>query len=308
MSFDDPGQGAREDRRATRRGALLAVGAYLCWGLFPLYFKAVAHVPALQVLAHRVVWALVVVGLAVVVARRGSAVWSVLGSPRRLLGLTLSATVLAVNWGVFIYAVATGRVLQASLGYFINPLVSVVLGVIVFGERLSAPAWLAVGLAAIGVGIDIIHLGTLPWIAMVLAVSFAAYGVLHKREPIDTLVGLCIETAVLAPLAAVYLLILAVDGSGAFGTVDARTDGLLILAGPITALPLLLFVAAAGRITLSTLGLVQYLTPTAHLLLAVLLFGETLSADQWLAFGLIWGALGLYAVDALRRRAAIAHR
>lgn len=288
----------------SRAGIGLAIGAYLFWGAFPLYFKAVAHVPALQVLAHRVVWALLFAAVAVVVLRRGGAIATVFADRRRLGWLFLSGTVLAVNWGVFIYAIATARVLQASLGYFINPLVSVVFGVLILGERLRPAGWLAVALAALGVALEVGRQGTLPWIALVLAVSFAVYGLLHKLAPVETLVGLFTETALLAPLAFAYLLLMAVQGVGAFGSIDLRTDVLLILAGPVTALPLLLFVAATGRITLATLGLVQYITPTGHFLLAILVFGEPIAANRWLAFGLIWLALTVYTIDVLLRRRA----
>lgn len=279
---------------------LLAIGAYLLWGAFPIYFKAVAHVPALQVLAHRVVWALVVTAVLIAPLGRRIAVAATFADRRRLAKLFVSAVLLAVNWGVFIYAVASARVLQASLGYFINPLVSVLLGVLILGERLRPIGWVAVGLAAAGVGVELMRLGTLPWISCVLALSFAGYGLMHKLTPVDTLVGLFSETALLAPPAFAYLLVIGLAGSGAFGAVDVGTDILLIVAGPITALPLLLFVAAARRITLATLGLIQYITPTAHFLLAVFLFKEPVGGYQWGAFGLIWLALALYTIDAIR--------
>lgn len=287
-------------------GTLLAIGAYLVWGAFPLYFKAVTGVPALQVLAHRVVWALVVAALLIIVRRRYGAVARTLADRRRLAALFIASVLLAVNWGVFIYAVASGRVLQASLGYFINPLVSVVLGVIVLGERLPRTGWLAVALAAAGVGLELLRLGTLPWIALVLATSFAGYALMHKLAPVETLVGLFVETALLAPLALAFLLTLGLTGTGAFTVVDAGSDALLrdallILAGPVTLLPLVLFVAAARRIALATLGIVQYITPTAHFLLAVFVFGERMGDEHWAAFGLIWLALGVYTAGALRR-------
>jgi rarD protein len=296
------------DRLSARSGPLLAVGAYLLWGVFPLYFKAVADVPALQVLAHRVVWSLVVVTLAIVVLRRTGAVAATFADRRRLAALFLAATLLAVNWGVFIHAVVSGRVLEASLGYFINPLVNVVLGVVVLGERLRPASWVAVALAACGVGVELFVGGTLPWITPVLALSFAGYGLMHKLAPTESLVALFTETALLAPLAFLYLIAVAFTGAGAFGSIDASTDALLILAGPVTALPLVLFVAAARRISFATLGLIQYVTPTAHFLLAILVFGEPIAAGRWAAFGLIWLALAVYSIDAVRGRASPAER
>lgn len=289
---------------SSQAGTLLAIGAYLLWGAFPLYFKAVAGVPALQVLAHRVVWALVIAALLIIVRHRSTAVAATFADRRHFAALFVSSVLLAVNWGVFIYAVESGRVLQASLGYFINPLVSVVLGMIVLGERLRPTAWLAVMLVAIGVGLELLRLGTVPWIALVLATSFAGYGLMHKLAPVESLVGLFVETALLAPLAVPYLCFLALSGTGAFTAIDGRTDTLLILAGPVTLLPLLLFVAAARRITLATLGIVQYITPTAHFLLAVFVFGEPIGDDHWAAFGLIWLALAVYTAGALRRSSA----
>lgn len=293
---------------SSQAGTLLAIGAYLLWGAFPLYFKAVAGVPALQVLAHRVVWALVIAALLIIVRHRCRAVAATFADRRHLASLFVSSVMLAVNWGVFIYAVESGRVLQASLGYFINPLVSVVLGMIVLGERLRPTAWFAVMLAAIGVGLELLRLGTVPWIALVLATSFAGYGLMHKLAPVESLVGLFVETALLAPLAVPYLCFLALSGTGAFTAIDGRTDALLMLAGPVTLLPLLLFVAAARRITLATLGIVQYITPTAHFLLAVFVFGEPIGDDHWAAFGLIWLALAVYTVGALRRSSSPPNR
>jgi chloramphenicol-sensitive protein RarD len=294
--------GAGPPGRDPPAGILLAAAAYALWGLFPLYFKAVAAVPALQVLAHRVLWALVAVALVLLVvpAARAAAA-AAFARPRLLAALLASASLLSLNWGVFIHAVATGRVLDASLGYFINPLVSVLLGVAVLGERLGRRQWLAVGLALAAVLIDIAWLGRLPWIALVLAVSFAGYGLIRKLAPIDALAGLFMETALLAPVALVYLVVLTAAGRSAFAAGDLASDLLLVLAGPVTALPLVLFVAGARRVRLATAGLLQYIAPTGHFLLAVFAFGEAMSAAHWLTFALIWLALGLYGAEAVQR-------
>lgn len=307
------GEGEGAERRAGGQdqpaGIALAVAAYALWGLFPLYFKAVAAVPALEVLAHRVVWALAVVSLALLAsppARR--AVAAAVRRPRLLATLFCSAALLSVNWGVFIYAVATDRVLDASLGYFINPLVSVLLGVVFLRERLGRGQWLAVALAAVALAVDIAGAGRLPWIALVLAVTFAGYGLIRKIAPIEALAGLFTETMLIAPLALAYLLVLAAAGAGAFAAGSLKLDFLLVLSGPITALPLVLFVAGGRRMRLTTLGLLQYLVPSCHFLLAIFAFGEPISLRQGISFALIWLALGLYGAETVQRAGRLAVR
>lgn len=286
---------------SARSGAAFAAAAYGLWGVFPIYFKAVASVPAIEVLAHRIVWTVVVMAM-LLSARRGwwLRVITVFGNRRLLATLSVSATTLALNWGVFVWAVADGRVLECSLGYFINPLVSVLLAVFVLRERLRAPQWLAIGLAAAGVVYLIVAVDAPPWVGLTLAVSFGVYGLLRKMAPVDAVSGLFIEAAVLLPLAAGYLIWLAIAGGGAFGIGDPRLDLLLIAAGPITALPLILFVAGAHRIRLVTLGLLQYIAPTGHFLLAVLVYDEAFTMTRFIAFACIWTALVVYTVDAVR--------
>lgn len=286
-------------------GAGLAAAAYALWGLFPVYFKAVAGVPAVEVLAHRVVWSVVVLAALIAVVGGWAKVRRILASRRVLATLTASALLLSLNWGVFIWAVAKGRVLECSLGYFINPLVSVVLAIVVLGERLRALQWLAVGLAALGVAHQVVRVGGVPWVALTLALSFGLYGLIRKLAPADALTGLFVETASLTPVALVYLLWLAANGEGAFGHAGLVVDGLLILAGPVTALPLLLFVAGARRIELVTAGLLQYIAPTGHFLLAVLAYGEPFTTTHLITFAAIWLALALYTASVLgqhRRR------
>lgn len=286
---------------SARSGAAFAAAAYGLWGLFPIYFKAVASVPAIEVLAHRIVWTVVVMAV-LLSARRGWwwRVIAVFGNRRLLATLCVSATTLALNWGVFVWAVADGRVLECSLGYFMNPLVSVLLAVFVLRERLRRPQWLAIGLAAAGVVYLIVAAGAPPFVGLTLAVSFAVYGLLRKLAPVDAVSGLFVEAAVLLPLAAGYLIWLAISGGGAFGAGDLRLDLLLIAAGPITALPLILFVAGAHRIRLVTLGLLQYIAPTGQFLLAVLAYGETFTTTRFIAFACIWVALLIYTIDAIR--------
>jgi chloramphenicol-sensitive protein RarD len=211
--------------------------------------------------------------------------------------MALSATAIAVNWLVFIWAVAAGRVLECSLGYFLTPLVSVTLGVIVLGERLNRVQWVAVSLAALGALIDVVFLGSLPWVSLTLAVSFGGYGLLRKTAPVDAMDGLFIEAVILTPPALGFLLAVAASGEGAFGAGGWRLDALLAFSGPLTALPLILFVEGSRRIRLATVGLLQYITPTCQLLLAVGVYGEAFTATTLASFVLIWAALALYSFD-----------
>jgi chloramphenicol-sensitive protein RarD len=288
------------DERA--RGVAYAVATYLAWGLLPLYFKALHAVPAVEVLAHRVVWSLLLLA-AILAARSGAR--GFVAPFRRLPVLAASTALIATNWLVYIWAVQSGRVLEASLGYFVNPLVNVLLGVAFLGEALTGRQRAAVGLAAAGVAVLVARAGAVPWIALVLAGSFGLYGLLRKRAAIEPLGGLLAETALLAPAALAYLGWRAAAGAGAFGS-SPGTSALLAAAGPITALPLVLFGLAVHRLRLSTMGLVQYLAPTGQFLLAVLLYREPFGAPQAAAFALIWGSLALYSWDAIARSRAAA--
>jgi chloramphenicol-sensitive protein RarD len=286
------------DERA--RGVAYAVSTYLAWGLLPLYFKALRPVPAVEVLAHRVVWSLLL--LSAVLASR-SGVRGFAAPFRRLPLLAATTALIATNWLVYIWAVQSGRVLEASLGYFVNPLVNVLLGVVFLGEALSARQRGAVALAGAGVLVLVLRAGAFPWIALVLAASFGLYGLLRKRAAIDPVGGLLAETALLAPPAIAYLAFRAASGAGAFGTAPG-TSFLLAAAGPITALPLVGFGLAVHRLRLSTMGLVQYLAPTGQFLLAVLLYREPFGPAHAVAFALIWTSLGLYSWDAVARSRA----
>ncbi len=289
------------DERA--RGVLYAVSTYLAWGLFPLYFKALRGIPAPEVLAHRIVWSLVLVAAIVAIRSGPRALAAPFRPARRLAILAATTALIATNWLVYIWAVQSGRVLEASLGYFLNPLVNVLLGVAFLGEALSGRQRTAVVLAAAGVAVLVVRAGTVPWIALTLAASFGLYGLLRKRAAIDPVGGLLAETALLAPPALLLLAWRAAEGAGAFGS-SAGTSLLLAAAGPITALPLVAFGLAIHRLRLSTMGLVQYLTPTGQFLLAVLLYREPFGAAHAVAFALIWTSLALYSWDAFARSRA----
>lgn len=277
-----------------RRGVVYAALAYICWGLFPLYFKALHGVAPLEVLAHRVLWSLVFVALVLLVQQHWGWIAKVRREPRLLRPFIASSAVISINWFVYIWAVVNGHVVEASLGYFINPLVNVLVGYLVLKERLRAGQWAAVGLAALGVAWLTVLSGHPPWIALVLAFSFASYGLLRKTAPLGALEGLAVEASVLAPFALAGLLWAASRGQAAFPVADAGTQWLLVAAGPITAIPLLLFAAGARRIPFSLLGLLQYFGPTLQLLLGVWVFGESFEAPRAVGFGAIWLALLVY--------------
>jgi chloramphenicol-sensitive protein RarD len=289
-------------RDETRRGLAFGVAAYAFWGIVPLYWRLLRGVDPVEILAHRAVWGLGAFILIAVLLRALPEVRAALADRRAVGALAVSSALLAVNWGVFIYAVSIDHVLHASLGYFINPLVSVVLGMVVLGERLRRMQWLAVTLAAAGVVQVAAHAGGLPWIALVLASTFGLYGLLRKVAPVPALAGSLIETALLAPIGALYLLFLAGTDRGALGHVDAGTHVLLLITGAVTALPLVWFTAAARRLPLSTIGFLQYLAPTGQFLSAVLVFREPFASRDLAAFSCIWAALVVFSIDLWRRR------
>jgi len=282
----------------SKHGILYGIAAYTSWGLFPLYFKAVAGVAPVEVLAHRALWSFAM--LAVLVAFLGR--WTELGrelrSGKLLAMLGLSTLLIAANWLVFIYAVTSGQVLQASLGYFINPLVNVLLGVVFLRERLRPYQTLSILLALVGVLVLAGFVGEVPWIALTLALTFASYGLMRKIMPVDGLVSLTVETLAMMPVALAYLVYLGTTRQGA-GT-SLGTLGLLALSGPVTTVPLLFFGVAARRLRLSTLGIVQYVSPTLQFLLAVVAFGEPFSTAQIVSFGCIWTAIAIYTADSYR--------
>ena len=294
--------------RRRRAGFLLGVGAYIVWGVMPLYFKALAHVPATEIVAHRIVWSVPFLALVALLARRLGALRAAFATPRLIVILTATAILIAINWLTYIYAVVSAHLLEGSLGYFLNPLVNVLLGVVLLKERLTRPQIAATIIAAAGVGVLAVGAGSSLWISLVLAGSFASYGFIRKVAPVDSLEGLAIETSLLAPIALGYLFWLDQSGSLEFGRHGLATDLLLVLGGAATATPLLMFTAAARRLPYSTLGFLQYLAPSLQFLLAVLAFGEPLTASHMLCFGAIWTALAIFTLDgwrsALRARAA----
>ena len=287
----------------SRAGTAYGVAAYVMWGVFPLYFPLLEPAGALEVLAHRVVWSLVVVGGLVLV---GTA--TVRGVRRdQVLRLSAAAALLAVNWGTYIYGVSSEQVVETSLGYFINPLVSVALGVLVLGERLRPAQQVAVGIATVAVVVLTVEAGHPPLIALVLAFSFGTYGLLKKQAGVGAVASLAVETAVLAPVALLYLLLLAVRGESTFGSHGTGHALLLVSVGVVTAVPLLAFGAAATRIPLSTLGVLQYVAPTLQLLCGLVVAHEAFGLPQAVGFGLVWVALVVFTTDLVRaaRRPAV---
>ena len=289
-----------EQRRRTA-GVLAAAGSYLIWGLFPLYFKALRDVPPPEVLAHRIAWSVLFMALLVTGLRRWGDAARQLRVPGTIPTLAASALLISTNWLVYIWAVGAGLVLEASLGYFVNPLVTVLLGVFFLREPLSGRQKLAIGLAAGGVLVLMVHVGRPPWVAMTLALTFGLYGLLRKRAQVDAITGLLAEVVLLLPLAAAWLGWQGWHGTLRFGT-ETGTTALLAAAGVVTAVPLILFAVGVRRLRLSTVGLLQYLNPTMQFSLAVFLFGESFSRWHAAAFGCIWVSLIVYTADALGAR------
>jgi chloramphenicol-sensitive protein RarD len=286
-----------------RTGVLSAALAFFMWGLLPLYFYAISEVSAVEILAHRVLWS--VMFLMIVLALRDQ--WAWLGAlrrrPRVMASFGVSALLLSINWLLYIGAVNSGHVVEASLGYFINPLVNVMLGYLVLKERMRAIQWVAIAIAGCGVAWLTWHNGRVPWIALVLAATFGAYGLMRKTAALGALEGLSFETMLLFPFALGFIVWLSINGQSSFvNTGSDTTRWLLIAAGPITAIPLLLFASGARRIPMSVLGLLQYIGPTMQLALGVFLFKEAFSQERLIGFMLIWSALALYAAEGLYKR------
>lgn len=278
-----------------RRGYALGLSAYVIWGLFPLYFKAIQEVPALEIVVHRVLWS-ALFGAILLFFWKHPGWWGELrDNPKRLAVLAASGALIAVNWLTYVWAVNNGRMLEASLGYYINPLVNVLLGMLLLGERLRRLQWVAVGLAALGVTQQVWQVGSLPWVSLVLALSFGFYGLIRKQAPVAALPGLVVETWMLLPAALIWLAVTPQAGNGSWTLPEIFW---LVAAGPITLVPLICFNAAARHLPYTTLGFLQYLAPTLVLLQAILLFGEPLEPAKLLAFVCIWAGLAVYSVDA----------
>jgi chloramphenicol-sensitive protein RarD len=283
-----------------RLGLLSGLSAYALWGLFPLYFPLLEPAGGLEIVAHRVLWSVGFVGLLLTVRRNWSQVRALISDPRRLLILAAAAVLIAVNWLVFVYGVNSGQVVETSLGYFINPLVSVLLGVVVFSERLRPLQWCAVAIAAVAVAVLTVDYGHPPWIALALAASFGLYGVMKKLVRVEAAPGLFVETLIVAVPAAVVLGVLHAHGHGTFGNAGTANALLLVSSGIATAIPLLLFAAAARRIPLSTVGLLQYLTPLMQLAIGVFVYDEPMPPARLAGFVIVWVALAVFTADSLR--------
>lgn len=283
-----------------RRGVGFGLGAYFLWGFLPVYFKLLGDVLPTEIVAQRVLWSVLLLATLILGTKRLPQLRAALANPRALMILTVSALLIGLNWLIYIWAIEAKHVLETSLGYFLNPLVNVVMGVVLLKERLTRAQGIAVGLAAIGVSVLAIGATSGLWISLALAGTFATYGLLRKIAPVESLEGLTIETLLLAPVAALYLGWLGTHGASSFGA-NPQTTSLLVLSGVATATPLLLFAAAARRLRYSTLGLLQYIAPTIQFLLAVLAYGEPLTTAHIICFAAIWTGLVIYAIDGLRR-------
>ncbi|MEY3579762.1 MAG: hypothetical protein RI984_866 [Pseudomonadota bacterium] len=279
-------------------GVLSAGCAFFMWGVFPLYLKTLKAIPPLEILSHRVFWSFIMLALILTVRHQWGWITSIKKNPRITAAFIASASMLAINWVVYIWSINQDRIVDASLGYFIAPLFNVLFGVML-GERLRLWQWISVGLAATGVTWLTISAGQLPWIGLTLAFTFGLYGLLRKTASLGALEGLTLETLVMLPLSALFLLLPESGSSHAFINAGINTSLLLIAAGPVTAIPLLLFAYGARRIPLSLVGILQYIGPTIQLLLGIYLYNEAFSSTKLIGYGLIWCALGLYSIESL---------
>jgi chloramphenicol-sensitive protein RarD len=285
-----------------RRGFLLALGAYLLWGLLPFYMKAVAHLPLAEVIAHRIVWSVPIAAVVLVWAGRTADFKAAIRSPRTIAMAALTAALISVNWGIYVWAIAVDRTVETALGYYINPLVSVVVGALLLGERLDRLQIAAAVLAAVAVAVLTIEGGKLPWVSLALAFSFAAYGFFRKTLPIGPSQGFLLEVLLLSVPALGYIAYLIATGQDHIVSSSGTDTALLIGCGPVTSVPLLLFAFGAKLLRLSTIGIMQYIAPTMVFLIAVLIFDEPFGTTQAMAFALIWAALAIYSWSMFRGR------
>ncbi|MDH3255962.1 MAG: EamA family transporter RarD [Acidobacteriota bacterium] len=276
---------------------MATLGAFLIWGLSPLFWKLLLEVPAGQLLAHRVLWAALILACSLLWQRRLKETREIFTSARVFLTLTATTILISANWLIYIWAIVTERIVQASLGYYINPLVTVLLAMVFLSERLNRAQWIAVGLATVGVAAMVWGHGEVPWISLTLAMSFGLYGLLRKQVQAEAETGLFVETALLSPLVVIYLLRADRLGHGAFGHIGITTDTLLMASGVITALPLVLFTHGARRLPLTTVGFLQYVAPTLQFLLAIFVFREPFTRAHLVAFLFIWTALAVFSWD-----------
>lgn len=296
------GEGGSAPADATR-GFLFALSAYLLWGFLPLYMKAVAHIPPLEIVAHRIIWSVPVAGIVLLALGRTADIAAAFRSPRTLAMAALTAGIITVNWGVYVWAIAVDRTVETALGYYINPLVTVLLGAVLLGEKLDRRQMIAVGLAVLAVAVLTIEAGGLPWVSLVLAFSFAAYGYLRKTLPVGPSQGFFLEVLILSGPCLAYVAWLGATGQGHF--LDSGSNvALLLFAGPATAVPLILYAFGAKLLRISTIGIMQYIAPTMIALIAVFVFGEPFGTARMVAFALIWLALALYSWSMLFGRKA----
>jgi chloramphenicol-sensitive protein RarD len=285
-----------------RRGLALGVAAYAMWGAFPLYWPLLEPGGAVEILAHRIVWSMLTMGLLVVLLRRRTQVRAILADRRTTLLLVVAAVTITANWTTYIYGVNSGRVVETSLGYFINPLVTVLMGVLILHERLRPLQWAALGVGVAAVGVLTVDYGRPPWLALILAFSFGTYGLAKKSADVGAVESLGFETAVLAPFALGYLVVLKASGDGHFATEGVGHALLLVTTGLVTAVPLICFGAAATRVSMVSLGLLQYLAPTIQFVLGLVVFSESMTTGRWVGFTLVWLALAMFTYEALHHR------
>jgi chloramphenicol-sensitive protein RarD len=274
-----------------------ALAAFSLWGFIPIYFKAVSHIPAFEILAHRIVWTVIFLGMIITLKGIRTKVFVVFHNKRLLLMLMLSSLLISSNWLVFIWAVAHDQVLEASLGYFTTPIVSVALGMFFLRERLRTWQWFAVGLSVLGVSNLVLSHEAIPWVAIGVSITFGLYGLVRKIAEVDAFSGLFVETVLIVLPMLAYLFFIGLNGTGGYGPSELKLSGLLMMAGLVTATPLIIFAVAAKRLKLSTLGFFQYITPTGQFLLAVFLYNEPFTDVHKITFGMIWLALTIYSFD-----------
>ena len=291
----------REPRSAEAQGILFGIAAFGMWGLFPLYWKSLSSVPAFQILAHRILWAFVFTLGVTIVLGRSRLLLGVFRSKTRVLSTAAAGLLISVNWGIYIWAVNASQIVETSLGYYLNPLVSAALGALVLRERLDRGMVLSYLVAGLGIGIQALSYGRLPWIALSLACTFALYGLVKKMASLDVLTGLTLETAAAFPFALAFLLLEEKAGRGSFGNSAVLSTTLLVLAGPVTAIPLLSYAAGVVRLPLSKMGLLQYISPTLQLLVGVLIYGERLDLTRALTLGCVVAALVIFGVTRARK-------
>lgn len=289
-----------EEQQRSRQGVLLAIGAYTMWGIAPIYFKSIAEVSPLEILSHRVFWSFFLLAALLHFGRQWRSVRDIIKNKTKMMYLISTAILVGANWLIFIWAVTSNHMLDASLGYYINPLINVLLGMVFLGERLRKLQWFAVALAACGVLVQLIVFGSVPVVAITLAMSFGFYGLLRKKVSVEAQTGLFIETLVMLPAASIFLFFIASTPTSNMFENTWQLNTLLIAAGVITTLPLLCFTGAATRLKLSTLGFFQYIGPSLMFLLAVLIYGEPFTSDKAITFAFIWGALVVFSFDGLR--------